>query len=81
MCNNGVMLCVLETGDTEMSVKFYAVWGEGEKRPYGWYYALNATQAIRKFLDEQAATASTFRCSQPMMRFINLRAEETEPKG
>ena len=35
----------------------------------GTYSALTADQAIRKFWDDQAATASTFRSSQPLRKF------------
>ena len=35
----------------------------------GTYSALTADQAIRKFWDSQVATASTFRCSQPLQKF------------
>ena len=35
----------------------------------GTYSALTADQAIRKFWDGQAATAATFRRSQPLRKF------------
>ena len=36
----------------------------------GTYSALTPDQAIRKFWDDQGATASTFRRSQPLRKFM-----------
>jgi hypothetical protein len=40
------------------------------------YRALTPEQAIRKFWDDQAATASTFRRSQPLHKFAVTAAVE-----
>lgn len=45
----------------------------------GRYRAISAQAAIRRFLEEQAATAATFRRSQPMLQFSSLTA--TVDKG
>lgn len=48
----------------------------------GTYRTLTAAQAIRKFWDDQAATASTFRRSQPMRKFeVTASVEPPSEEG
>ncbi len=45
----------------------------------GTYFALTAEQAIKKFWDGQASTASSFRRSQPMQKFsVSASVEKNE---
>jgi len=52
-----------------LTVQVFTVREAGTNGFLGTFRALTAEQAIRKFWDDQAATASTFRRSQPLRKF------------
>lgn len=62
-----------------MPCKLYEV-RDGDSR-IGTYYARNEKHAIQRAKDEQAITASTFRKSQPAVKFNNLTAKQIEPRA
>jgi hypothetical protein len=52
-----------------LTFQIFTVREAGTNGFLGTYRALTADHAIRQFWDDQAATASTFRRSQPLQKF------------
>jgi hypothetical protein len=70
--NNGNRLMARKTPTTQI----FTIREAGTNGFLGTYRALTADQATRKFWDDQAAAASTFRRSQPVRKFAVTAAVE-----